>query len=53
LLKKLVSQAFAFKCNVYRYTPAAVMLPKLGWPTFFEEPVMLLAFVLLGWGGTS
>ena len=27
---------------------AAVMLPKLGWPTFFEEPVMLLAFVLLG-----
>ena len=30
---------------------AAVMLPKLGWPTFFEEPVMLLAFVLLGSGG--
>ena len=27
---------------------AAVALPKLGWPTFFEEPVMLLAFVLLG-----
>ena len=27
---------------------AAAMLPKLGWPTFFEEPVMLLAFVLLG-----
>ena len=27
---------------------AAVALPRLGWPTFFEEPVMLLAFVLLG-----
>ncbi|CAN6466789.1 unnamed protein product [Victoria cruziana] len=26
----------------------AVLLPKLGWKTFFEEPVMLLAFVLLG-----
>ena len=27
---------------------AAVAMPRLGWPTFFEEPVMLLAFVLLG-----
>jgi Cu2+-exporting ATPase len=27
---------------------AAVLMPALGWPTFFEEPVMLLAFVLLG-----
>ncbi len=27
---------------------AAVALPRLGWPTFFEEPVMLMAFVLLG-----
>ena len=27
---------------------AAVLLPRLRWPTFFEEPVMLLAFVLLG-----
>ena len=26
----------------------AVLVPKLGWPTFFEEPVMLMAFVLLG-----
>ncbi|KAF3785599.1 Copper-transporting ATPase [Nymphaea thermarum] len=26
----------------------AVLLPKLGWKTFFEEPIMLLAFVLLG-----
>jgi Cu2+-exporting ATPase len=27
---------------------AAVALPRLGWPTFFEEPLMLMAFVLLG-----
>jgi len=27
---------------------AAMLMPALGWPTFFEEPVMLLAFVLLG-----
>lgn len=26
----------------------AALVPKLMWPTFFEEPVMLLAFVLLG-----
>ncbi|KAL6545798.1 Polyamine N-acetyltransferase 1 [Orobanche gracilis] len=26
----------------------AVFMPKLGWKTFFEEPVMLIAFVLLG-----
>ncbi|EPS61648.1 hypothetical protein M569_13146, partial [Genlisea aurea] len=26
----------------------AAFLPKLGWKTFFEEPVMLIAFVLLG-----
>lgn len=26
----------------------AVMLPKLGWRTFFEEPAMLLGFILLG-----
>ena len=32
----------------FSMSTAAVMLPKLGWPTFFEEPVMLLAFVLLG-----
>ena len=25
----------------------AALVPKLMWPTFFEEPVMLLAFVLL------
>ncbi|KAE8672772.1 Copper-transporting ATPase PAA1 [Hibiscus syriacus] len=26
----------------------AVLIPKLGWKAFFEEPVMLIAFVLLG-----
>lgn len=26
----------------------AALIPKLMWPTFFEEPVMLMAFVLLG-----
>lgn len=26
----------------------AVLLPKLGWKAFFEEPIMLIAFVLLG-----
>lgn len=26
----------------------AALLPKLGWRTFFEEPIMLIAFVLLG-----
>ncbi|PON63833.1 P-type ATPase, subfamily IB [Parasponia andersonii] len=26
----------------------AAFIPKLGWKTFFEEPIMLIAFVLLG-----
>ncbi|KAG2703826.1 hypothetical protein I3760_06G155000 [Carya illinoinensis] len=26
----------------------AVLIPKLGWKAFFEEPIMLIAFVLLG-----
>ncbi|CAL9061477.1 unnamed protein product [Musa banksii] len=26
----------------------AAIMPKLGWKTFFEEPIMLIAFVLLG-----
>ncbi|XP_020222258.1 copper-transporting ATPase PAA1, chloroplastic isoform X1 [Cajanus cajan] len=26
----------------------ATLLPKLGWKAFFEEPIMLIAFVLLG-----
>ncbi|KAJ8755603.1 hypothetical protein K2173_022198 [Erythroxylum novogranatense] len=26
----------------------AVLVPKLGWKAFFEEPIMLIAFVLLG-----
>ncbi|KAL2609919.1 hypothetical protein R1flu_028492 [Riccia fluitans] len=32
----------------FAVSTAAVLLPKLGWQAFFEEPVMLLAFVLLG-----
>ena len=32
----------------FSMSTAAMLLPGLGWPTFFEEPVMLLAFVLLG-----
>ncbi|KAL3683422.1 hypothetical protein R1sor_001444 [Riccia sorocarpa] len=32
----------------FTVSTAAVLLPKLGWQAFFEEPVMLLAFVLLG-----
>ena len=32
----------------FSMSTAAMLLPSLGWPTFFEEPVMLLAFVLLG-----
>ena len=30
----------------FSMSTAAIVLPGLGWPTFFEEPVMLLAFVL-------
>ncbi|XP_050366429.1 copper-transporting ATPase PAA1, chloroplastic isoform X2 [Argentina anserina] len=26
----------------------AAFIPKLGWKTFFEEPIMLIAFILLG-----
>uniref|UniRef100_A0A7I4BBQ6 P-type ATPase A domain-containing protein n=1 Tax=Physcomitrium patens TaxID=3218 RepID=A0A7I4BBQ6_PHYPA len=32
----------------FAVSTAATLLPKLGWQAFFEEPVMLLAFVLLG-----
>ncbi|CAM6089371.1 unnamed protein product [Calypogeia fissa] len=32
----------------FAVSTAAAFLPKLGWQAFFEEPVMLLAFVLLG-----
>eukprot|EP00898_Chlorokybus_atmophyticus_P001006 jgi/Chlat1/1906/Chrsp149S02218 len=34
--------------STFSVSAAAALLPKLGWHTFFEEPVMLLAFVLLG-----
>ncbi|GAQ77947.1 Cation transport ATPase [Klebsormidium nitens] len=32
----------------FAVSSAAALLPQLKWQTFFEEPVMLLAFVLLG-----
>ncbi|KAH9533788.1 hypothetical protein CY35_18G070500 [Sphagnum magellanicum] len=32
----------------FAVSTAAALLPRLGWQAFFEEPVMLLAFVLLG-----
>lgn len=32
----------------FSMSSVAALVPRLGWPTFFEEPVMLLAFVLLG-----
>ncbi|GBG61359.1 hypothetical protein CBR_g20392 [Chara braunii] len=37
-------------CASFSVSTLAVLLPKLGWHSFFEEPVMLLAFVLLGRG---
>jgi hypothetical protein len=32
----------------FSMSSVAALVPQLGWPTFFEEPVMLMAFVLLG-----
>ena len=32
----------------FAMSAVAAVVPRLGWPTFFEEPLMLLAFVLLG-----
>ncbi|KAH7652771.1 Cu(2+)-exporting ATPase protein [Dioscorea alata] len=32
----------------FAVSSVAALLPKLGWKTFFEEPIMLIAFVLLG-----
>lgn len=32
----------------FAVSTAAALFPRLGWQAFFEEPVMLLAFVLLG-----
>lgn len=34
--------------SAYSASMVALLLPKLGWHCFFEEPVMLLGFVLLG-----
>jgi cation transport ATPase len=36
------------EAGVVQMSTVAALMPRLGWPTFFEEPVMLLAFVLLG-----
>ncbi|KAL5705266.1 P-type Cu(2+) transporter [Ranunculus cassubicifolius] len=32
----------------FAVSSVAALIPKLGWKAFFEEPVMLIAFVLLG-----
>ncbi|KAJ3676907.1 hypothetical protein LUZ60_002631 [Juncus effusus] len=32
----------------FAVSTVAALMPKLGWKTFFEEPIMLIAFVLLG-----
>lgn len=34
--------------SAYGTSIAALLLPKLGWECFFDEPVMLLSFILLG-----
>ena len=34
--------------TAFGISAVAMMLPKLGWRTFFEEPAMLLGFILLG-----
>ena len=35
-------------CASFAVSCVATGLPSLGWPTFFEEPAMLLGCVLLG-----
>ena len=35
-------------CASFAVSAAAVAVPALQWPTFFEEPAMLLGCVLLG-----
>ena len=35
-------------CASFTVSGVALRLPALGWPTFFEEPAMLLGCVLLG-----
>ena len=34
--------------SAYGTSLAALLLPRLGWECFFDEPVMLLSFILLG-----
>jgi Cu2+-exporting ATPase len=35
-------------CSAYLASFAALLFPALGWECFFDEPVMLLGFILLG-----
>mgnify|MGYP002654332909 CR=1 FL=1 len=35
-------------CSAYLASLAALLFPRLGWECFFDEPVMLLGFILLG-----
>ncbi len=35
-------------CSAYLTSFAALLFPDLGWECFFDEPVMLLGFILLG-----
>ena len=35
-------------CSAYFASFAALLFPNLGWECFFDEPVMLLGFILLG-----
>lgn len=35
-------------CSAYFTSFAALLFPNLGWECFFDEPVMLLGFILLG-----
>lgn len=35
-------------CASFAVSTVAMAMPSLGWPTFFEEPAMLLGCVLLG-----
>jgi len=35
-------------CSAYLASFAALLFPRLGWECFFDEPVMLLGFILLG-----
>ncbi|KAL0365147.1 UNVERIFIED_CONTAM: Copper-transporting ATPase PAA1, chloroplastic [Sesamum angustifolium] len=40
--------SWSWALSSFAVSSLAAFIPKLGWKTFFEEPVMLIAFVLLG-----